>query len=78
MRRCLARIDRPEIEAFVVPGGNFPTMASIEAWERGIGKPVVITNQAALGACLKRLGSARPHAGARAAAGVMPLKAPAR
>src|SRR5262249_48290833 len=27
-RSAFARIDRPEIEAFVVPGGNFPTMAS--------------------------------------------------
>jgi len=28
-REAFARIDRPEIEAFVVPGGNFPTMAHI-------------------------------------------------
>jgi maleate isomerase len=54
---AFARIDRPEIEAFVVPGGNFPTMASIPAWEREFNKPVVTTNQAALWAIRRRLGS---------------------
>lgn len=57
-RDAFARIDRPEIEAFVVPGGNFPTMASIEGWEREYGKPVVTTNQAALWAMRQRLGAA--------------------
>ena len=56
-RDAFARIDRPEIEAFVVPGGNFPTMASIAAWEREFKKPVVTTNQAAVWAVLRRLGS---------------------
>jgi maleate isomerase len=56
-RDAFARIDRPEIEAFVVPGGNFPTMASIEGWERQFGRPVITTNQAALWAMRQRLGS---------------------
>ena len=56
-RDAFARIDRPEIEAFIVPGGNFPTMASIAGWEREFGKPVVTTNQAALWAVLRRLNS---------------------
>ena len=56
-RDAFARIDRPEIEAFIVPGGNFPTMAAIAAWEAEFGKPVVTTNQAALWAVLRRLGS---------------------
>ncbi|HLY47008.1 MAG TPA: hypothetical protein VKQ73_15605 [Stellaceae bacterium] len=56
-RDAFARINRPEIEAFVVPGGNFPTMASIEGWEAEFGKPVVTTNQAALWAVRQRLGS---------------------
>jgi maleate isomerase len=56
-RDAFARIDRKEIEAFVVPGGNFPTMASIAGWEREFGKPVVTTNQAALWAARTRLGS---------------------
>ena len=56
-RDAFARIDAPSIEAFVVPGGNFPTMASIEGWEREFKKPVVTTNQAALWAMRQRLGS---------------------
>jgi maleate isomerase len=54
-RDAFARIDRPEIEAFAVPGGNFPTLASIEGWEREFGKPVVTTNQAALWAVVRQL-----------------------
>jgi maleate cis-trans isomerase len=56
-RDAFARIDRPEIEAFVVPGGNFPTMASVPAWEREFNKPVVTTNQAGFWAVTRRLGS---------------------
>ena len=54
-RDAFARIDRPEIEVFVVPGGNFPTMASIAGWEREFGKPVVTTNQASIWAMLATL-----------------------
>jgi arylmalonate decarboxylase len=53
---AFARIDRPEIEAFVVPGGNFPTLPSIAAWERESGKPVVTTNQASFWAMLRAFG----------------------
>src|SRR5579862_1123678 len=56
-RDAFVRINRPEIEAFVVPGGNFPTMASIAGWEREFDKPVITTNQAALWAVRQRLGS---------------------
>jgi len=56
-REAFARIDRPEIEAFVVPGGNFPTMSFIGEWEREFKKPVVTTNQAALWAVGQRLGT---------------------
>ena len=52
-REAFARINRPEIEVFVVPGGNFPTMASIAGWEQEFGKPVVTTNQASLWAMLR-------------------------
>ena len=52
-RDAFVRIDRPEIEVFVVPGGNFPTMPSIEAWEREFKKPVVTTNQASFWAALR-------------------------
>ena len=54
-RDAFARIDRSEIEVFVVPGGNFPTMASIAGWEREFGKPVVTTNQASIWAMLVML-----------------------
>ena len=57
-RDALVRIDRPEIEVFVVPGGNFPTMPSIAAWEREFKKPVVTTNQASAWAMLRALGPA--------------------
>jgi maleate cis-trans isomerase len=50
---AFARIDRPQIEVFVVPGGNFPTMISIAGWEREFGKPVVTTNQASFWAMLR-------------------------
>lgn len=52
-RDAFARIDRPEIEAFVVPGGNFPTMSFVPDWEREFAKPVITTNQAALWAMLR-------------------------
>jgi arylmalonate decarboxylase len=42
------RIDRPDVEALVVPGGNFPTLDRIADWEHQFGKPVITTNQAAL------------------------------
>jgi maleate isomerase len=56
-RDAFRRVNRPEIEAFVVPGGNFPTMKSIPEWEGEFGKPVVATNQASVWAILRRLGS---------------------
>ena len=39
----------------VVPGGNFPTMDWIAAWERQFGNPVITTNQAALWAVLQTM-----------------------
>ena len=52
-RDAFRRIDRAEIEVFVVPGGNFPTMAHVPEWERAFGKPVITTNQAALWAMFR-------------------------
>jgi maleate cis-trans isomerase len=52
-RDAFGRIDRPDIEVFVVPGGNFPTMPHVAAWERELGKPVVTTNQASMWAMLR-------------------------
>ena len=56
-RDAFRRINRPEIEALIVPGGNFPTMAYIPEWEQEFNKPIVTTNQAAFWATMKRLGS---------------------
>ena len=55
-RESFARIDRPEIDAFVVPGANFPTMAAIAAWEGEFNKPVVTSTQASLWAMARQLG----------------------
>ena len=49
------RIDRPDIDALVVPGGNFPTMDWIAPWERRFGKPVITTNQATLWAVMRTM-----------------------
>jgi maleate cis-trans isomerase len=49
---AFTRIDRPEIDILVVPGGNFPTMQCIAGWERQFHKPVITTNQAALWAMM--------------------------
>jgi maleate cis-trans isomerase len=57
------RIDRPEVDALVVPGGNFPTMDRIAAWERQFGKPVITTNQAALWAVLQAMKATTPLPG---------------
>jgi maleate isomerase len=44
----MRRVDRPDIELLIVPGGNFPTMPWIAEWEQALRKPVITTNQAAL------------------------------
>ena len=57
------RIDRPGIEALVVPGGNFPTMERIATWEQKFGKPVITTNQATLWGILRSMKIATPLPG---------------
>ena len=57
------RIDRPGVDALVVPGGNFPTMDWIAAWERQFAKPVITTNQAALWAVLQTMKFGTPLPG---------------
>jgi len=58
-RDAFVRIDRPDIDAFVVPGANFLTMASISEWEREFKKPVVSSTQAAVWAMARQLGGER-------------------
>jgi maleate isomerase len=60
---AFGRIDRPDIDALVVPGGNFPTMDWIASWERQFGKPVITTNQATLWGVLRAMGIDTPLAG---------------
>ena len=52
---AIRRTDRPEIEIFIVPGGNFLTMPFISDWERAVGKPVITTNQATLWAMIQMM-----------------------
>ena len=55
-RDAFQRIDRPEIEVLVVPGGNFPTMRFVPGWEQEFRKPVITTNGAALWAMFGVMG----------------------
>ena len=61
-RAAFLRIDGPDIDAFVVPGANFATLASVAAWEAELRKPVVTSSQAALWAVARELGG-EPIAG---------------
>ena len=60
---AFGRIDRPDIQALVVPGGNFPTLDRIASWEQRFGKPVITTNQAALWAILQTMRISAPLPG---------------
>lgn len=60
---AFTRLDRPQIEVLVVPGGNFPTMRYIAEWEQQFHKPVLTTNQAALWAMLKVMNITTPLSG---------------
>ena len=51
---AFARIDRPDIEVLVVPGGNFPTMPAIQGWERRFAKPVITDPLPGLGRLLEQ------------------------
>ena len=61
-RDAFTRIDRKDVDAFVVPGGNFATLGSIAGWEAQFGKPVVTSSQALLWAVARQLGG-EPVAG---------------
>lgn len=58
-----SRIDRPDVDALLVPGGNFPTMDWIARWEQQFGKPVITTNQAALWGVLRAMDINTPLTG---------------
>lgn len=54
------RIDSPDVEALIVPGGNFPTMRHIAGWEARFGKPVITTNQVVLWSVMTAMGVREP------------------
>jgi maleate isomerase len=49
------RTDRPEAQAIVMPGGNWPSMSVVERLERELGKPVLANNTVSLWAGLRLL-----------------------
>lgn len=57
------RIDSSAVQVLVVPGGNFPTMRHIAAWEHRFGKPVITTNQATLWGVMRAMGVTAPLPG---------------
>src|SRR5262245_6860297 len=49
------RIDRPDADAIVMPGGNWASMPIVEQLERDLGKPVLVNNAVSLWAGLRLL-----------------------
>ncbi|MGA7488549.1 MAG: hypothetical protein WBW74_16630 [Xanthobacteraceae bacterium] len=50
------RVDRPDADAVIMPGGNWPSMSIVERLERELGKPVLANNAVSLWAGLRLLG----------------------
>ena len=49
------RADRPDADAIIMPGGNWPAMSMVEKLERELGKPVLANNSVSLWAGLRLL-----------------------
>jgi maleate cis-trans isomerase len=49
------RVDRPDADAVIMPGGNWPAMSIVERLERELGKPVLANNAVSLWAGLRLL-----------------------
>jgi maleate isomerase len=49
------RVDRPDADAVIMPGGNWPAMSVVERLERELGKPVLANNAVSLWAGLRLL-----------------------
>jgi maleate isomerase len=49
------RVDRPDADAVIMPGGNWPSMSIVERLERELGKPVLANNAVSLWAGLRLL-----------------------
>jgi maleate cis-trans isomerase len=54
---AMQRADNPSIDGFLIAGGNFPCMHAIADWERQFRKPVITTNQSAMWAIFRALGT---------------------
>jgi maleate cis-trans isomerase len=50
------RVDRPQAQAIVMPGGNWASMPVVERLESELGKPVLVNNAVSLWAGLRLLG----------------------
>jgi len=61
--QAFTRVNTPEVEALVVPGGNFPTMRCIATWEAQFGKPIITTNQVVLWSVMRAMGVKKPMPG---------------
>ena len=49
------RVDRPQAEAIIMPGGNWPSMTVVERLEQELGKPVLANNAVSIWAGLRLL-----------------------
>ena len=49
------KVDRPNADAVILPGGNWPTVSVVERLERELGKPVLTNNAASIWAGLRLL-----------------------
>jgi len=49
------RADRPDADAIIMPGGNWPAMSVVDRLERELGKPVLANNAVSLWAGLRLL-----------------------
>ena len=53
------RVDRPEADAIIMPGGNWPSMTVVERLEQELGKPVLANNAVSIWAGLRLLQAIR-------------------
>ena len=49
------RVDRPDADAVIMPGGNWPSIAVVERLEQELGKPVLANNAVSIWAGLRLL-----------------------
>jgi maleate isomerase len=49
------RVDRPDADAIILPGGNWPSIAVVERLEQELGKPVLANNAVSIWAGLRLL-----------------------